>query len=107
LSSATSAKSLFIRTQTNLSAARQHSFNLAMRSGNYMNTDQLANTAGCSGSCIGRGLNGTDIAAHEYRDVSRPDVLLPDQLNICGFDHSIRGFNCADESLGLDHSECF
>jgi hypothetical protein len=107
LSPAAPAKSLFVRTQANLSAARQHSFNFAMRSRNYMNADQFTHAARSSGSGVGRSLNGPDIATNEYRHVARADVFLSDQLNIRGFDHRVRRFNRADESFGLDHSECF
>jgi hypothetical protein len=72
-----------------------------------MNADQLTHTACCSGTSVGRGLYGPDIATNEYRHVARADVFLSDQLNIRGFDHCVRRLNRADESFGLDHSECF
>ena len=72
-----------------------------------MNTDQLADTSRGGSAGIGRRLHGSDIAADKDRDVSGADVLLTDQLYVCGLHHCIRRLDRADESLGFDHSECF
>jgi hypothetical protein len=72
-----------------------------------MNTDQFANTSRGGSTCIGGRLYGSDISANEDRHVARTDVLLPDQLNIRGFDHGISRLYGADESFGFHHSECF
>jgi hypothetical protein len=72
-----------------------------------MNADKLAHSPSGGSAGIGGRLNGADIATDEDGHIARADILLTDQLNICGFDHCVGGFHRTDESLGLDHSQCF
>ena len=72
-----------------------------------MDADQFANSSCRSRTRISRGLDRADVAAHKDRDVASTDVLFAEQLHIRCFDHRIGGFNCAHESFGLNHSECF
>jgi hypothetical protein len=107
LSPATTAERLFIGAQSYLSTSWKHAFDFRVRPRNYMNADQLSYTPGGSGTGVGRRLNGPDIAADKDRYIARSDVFLPDQLNVRGLHHRIRGLYGADESFGLDHPECF
>jgi hypothetical protein len=97
----------FIRTQTRAPVYRKHTLNFRMGSGDYVHTDKFTNSSSCSGARVSRRFHGTDIPAHKYRYVPCADVLLTEQLHVRGLDHRVSGFNSTDESLGLDHSECF
>jgi hypothetical protein len=72
-----------------------------------MNTNQLANSTRRCRACVRGCFNRANVAAHKNRYVTGSDIFFSQQLNIRSFDHGVRGFNSADESFGLDHSECF
>jgi hypothetical protein len=78
-----------------------------MRPWNYVNTDKLADPSGSSGPGVGSRFNGSYIAADEYRHITGADVFFSYQLNIRGLNHCVGRLDSADESFGLDHSECF
>jgi hypothetical protein len=105
-SSATLQRTL-IWTQTSSSVYWKHTFNFSMGPRDHVHTDQFTNSARCCRSRISRCFNCTDVAAHKNRHVPCSDVLFAKQLYVRGLDHRVRGFNCAYESFGLDHSECF
>jgi hypothetical protein len=107
LPAASTAKSFFIRTQTDLTSARQHPFDLVVWSWNDVHADQFTYPASRCRTRVCRGLNGPDITANKDRHVPGADVLFADQLDIRGFDHGIGGLDGTDKSFGLDHSECF
>jgi hypothetical protein len=72
-----------------------------------VNADQFTDPTSGRSTCIGRGLNRANIASDKDRNVPCTDIFLTDQLNIRGLDHRVSSLDCADESLGFDHSECF
>jgi hypothetical protein len=72
-----------------------------------MDAYQLTNTTRRRCACVCCCLHGTHIAAYKYRHVSRSDILLAEQLYVRCLNHGVGSFNCADESFGLDHTECF
>src|SRR5262245_21355027 len=74
---------------------------------NHMYADQFADTPGRSSPGISRRFNRTDIAADKDGDVTRTDILLAEQLHVSRFDHCVSGFDGADKTFRLDHSECF
>jgi hypothetical protein len=107
LSARATLEGTFIGTYTRASIHRKHSLDLCVGSGDYVYADQFTDSARCCSTGISRCLNCTDITAHKYGYVPRTDVLFAEQLHVRGFDHRVGSFNCAHESLGLDHSECF
>jgi hypothetical protein len=100
-------KRTLIRAQTSTPIDRQNSLNFSMWPRYDVNTDQLADSArGCCAG-IGSRLHRTYVSTNENRYVSGADILFSQELNICGFDHGVSGFDGANETLRLDHSECF
>jgi hypothetical protein len=96
-----------VRTQTSATVNRQNPLNFGVRARNNMNTNQLANaTGGCRARICGC-LDRAHVATYKNRYVTGSDIFFSQQLNIRSFDHCVRGFDSADETLGLDHSECF
>lgn len=75
-----------------------------VRAGNDMDADELAHAACSSGSGVGRGFDGGDIATHDGGDKTGADLLITDELNIRGLYHGVRGLDSCNETLGLDHS---
>ena len=49
-------------------------------------------------------LLGRDIAPHDGRDITGPDLFPPDQRDLRCFHHGIGGLDHRDESLGFDHA---
>jgi hypothetical protein len=72
-----------------------------------MNTYQFADSSCGRRSSVGSCFNGANVSANKDRHVTRADILFSDQLNIRSFDHRVSCFDSADETFGLDHSECF
>src|SRR5438477_7782566 len=87
--------------------ARQHALDFGVRARDDVDADQLADSSRRRRPGVGRGLDRAHVAAHEDGDVARADVLLADELDVGGLDHRVGGLDRADETLGLDHSECF
>jgi hypothetical protein len=96
-----------VGTQTGATIDRQYALNFSMRARNHVNTNQLANSTRRCRACIRRRFDRTNVAAHKNRYVTCSDIFFSQQLNIRSFDHGVRGFDSADETFGLDHSECF
>jgi hypothetical protein len=96
-----------IRAQTSAPVHRQHTLNLSMRSGNNVNTNQLAHPSCCCGTGVGCRLYRANVSANENRDIARTNVFFSQQLNICSFHHRVSGFDGANKTFGFHHSECF
>ena len=56
---------------------------------------------------VGRSLDGGDIASHDGRHIARADLLPTDQRDLGGLDHGVGRFDHRDQTLRLDHPECF
>jgi hypothetical protein len=97
----------FVGTQTGATVDRQHALNFSMRARNNVNTNQLANSTRRCRACIRGRFDRAHVAAHKDRYVTGSDIFFSQQLNIRSFDHGVSGFDSADETFGLDHSECF
>src|SRR2546423_11377951 len=96
-----------VRAESGATVARKNALDFGVGAWDDVDAYQLADAARGCGSGVGRGLDRAHVAAHEYRDVARADVLLADELNVRGLDHRVGGLDRAAEPLGLDHSECF
>ena len=68
-----------------------------------MDRRQFTDALGSRGACIRSSLHRTHITAHHHGHISATDILTADQRHICGFDHRVRGFDRADQTLGLNH----
>jgi hypothetical protein len=75
-----------------------------VRARNDVNADQLTDTAGRSGTGVGRGLYGGDVAADDRGDESGPDLFIADKLYIRSLDHRVGGLDHCNEAFALDHS---
>jgi hypothetical protein len=75
--------------------------------GNDVNTYQFAYSScrRCSG--VGSRLNRANVSTYKDRHVAGADIFFSQELNIGSFDHRVGSFDGADETFGLDHSECF
>src|SRR2546430_1027263 len=76
LTASAATDSLFIRTVADGSALRQDALDLAMRTRNNVDADQLADTARCRCAGIGRGLDRSDITADEYGHITGADIFF-------------------------------
>src|SRR5512140_2505418 len=83
---------------------RQDHLDIGVRSWDDMDRGQLADTLGRGSTGIRGSLHRADIAAHHHGHVPAADIFTADQGDIGGFDHRIRGFDRADQSLRLYHS---
>jgi hypothetical protein len=72
-----------------------------------MDADQFTNSSCRSRTGVSGCFNGAYVATHKNGYVAGADVFLAEQLHIGCFDHCIGGLYCANESFGLNHSECF
>src|SRR4051794_30015368 len=80
---------------------------LRVRSGNHMNADQFTYASSPCRTRVRCGLYRADVTAHKNSDVTCTDIFFADQYYVCGFYHRVGGFNRADKTLCLDHSESF
>src|SRR2546423_5315363 len=82
LPASAATESLFIRTVADGAALRQDALDLAVRTRNNVDADQLADTARGRGTRVGRGLNRSDITADEYGHITGTDILFADKPNV-------------------------
>ena len=78
-----------------------------MRTRDDVDRHELADAARRGGAGVGRGLDRGDVAAHDGGHVAGADLLPADERHLGGLDHGVRRFDHRDETLGLDHPECF
>ncbi len=57
------------------------------------------------GTGISRGLDSTDVTSHQDGDVAGADIFLAHEHDIRAFNHRVRRFDGANETLGLHHAE--
>src|SRR5580692_7628376 len=88
-------------------ATRQNLFDVLVRSRDHVHGDQFAHAPGRGGARIGRGLHRAHVSPYHDRDISRADIFLADQDDVCRLHHRVRGFNRSNQALGLDHPQCF
>jgi hypothetical protein len=75
--------------------------------GDNVNTNQFTDAPRGSRARISCGLYSSDVSADKYRDITRANIFLSQELNVGSFDHGVRSFNGSDETFGFDHTECF
>src|SRR5262249_1031531 len=92
---------------TGAAVDRQHAFHLGMRSRDYVHTNELTYSARRGSACVSCGFHRADISAHKHCHVTRADVFLAEQLHVGRLDHCVSGFDGADQTFRLDHSEWF
>jgi hypothetical protein len=106
-SGAAALERLFIRTETGAPVNRENPLHFRVRTRNYVNTNQLADSPrGCC-SGIRCGFNRAYISTDKNRYIPGADVLFSQECDVCCFDHRVGSFHCANEAFGLNHSECF
>jgi hypothetical protein len=74
---------------------------------NNVHADEFADSARGRSARISRRFDCPDVPANKYRDVTSANVLLAKQLHVSRFDHRVSGFDGANKTFRLDHSECF
>jgi hypothetical protein len=98
---------VLIGTEPGPSVHWKYSLYLCVRTWNNVHADKLAHSSGRGCACVSCRLNRSDISPDKDRYVACSNIFFAQQLNVCGFDHRIRGFNSTHEPFGLNHSERF
>jgi len=70
----------------------------------YLARHELADLGGRLGAGLGRGLDSADVADDRHGDEPVADCVATDDDDVRRLDHRIRGFDRADQTLGLNHS---
>ena len=84
---------------------RKDSLEIIGRPRDDVDAYELTDPAGRCGTGIGGSLDGADVAADQRGNEPGINLLPTYEHDIGGFQHRVRGFNHADEALGLDHAE--
>src|SRR5215510_2420206 len=77
---------------------RQDHLDITMRAWDYMHGSQFTYAFGSGSASIRGSLDGAHVTTNHHGHVSSTDIFTANQCNVCGLDHRIRGFNCADEA---------
>ena len=70
-----------------------------------MHADELADAPRGGCACIGGGLHGGDVAAHDGSDEAGVHFLPAYEDDIGGLDHRVGGFDHAHQPACFDHAE--
>jgi hypothetical protein len=98
---------LFVGAESGAAVDWQDAFDFGVGSRDDMHANQFANPARGSGAGISRGFHRTHVSTHKDGDVTRTYVFFAEQLHVCRFNHGVSGFDGANKTFSLDHSECF
>jgi hypothetical protein len=98
---------LFVGAVASAAVDRQDAFDFGVGSRDDVHTDQFADAAGRSGAGISCRFHRADVSAHKDGDVTRTDIFFAEQLHVRRLNHGVSGFNGANKTFSLDHSECF
>src|SRR5262245_4083161 len=98
---------LFVRAVAGAAIDRQNALDFGVGAPNHVYADQFTNAPGGRSPGISRRFDRAHVSTPKDGDVTRPDILLTEQLHVRRFDHRVSGFDGADKTFRLDHSECF
>jgi hypothetical protein len=72
-----------------------------------MGCDNFSDAAGSGRSRIDSASHSRHFATHNCSYQAGIDLLIPNQLHICGFDHRIGRLNHGDQPSAFNHTERF
>jgi hypothetical protein len=105
LAASTALKCLLVGADANLSAFGKYPLDLIVRTRYHVNADEFTDAASRGSSGVSRSFYGSDITANKNGHIAGTDVFFADELHVGCLNHCVSGFDAADKSLGLDHSE--
>ena len=78
-----------------------------MRIGDHVDRHQFAHAPRRRRARVRSRFHRAHVATHRHGDIARADKLFPGQHDIRRLHHCVGCFDSANETLGLDHTECF